>query len=117
MRKPLSLTFETDFRSGFVRPAMNYDAKGPTVLQTLVYWLDAAWRAPAPSPSPRIRDDHESVALFHPYAVDTAAMREPVLCATPRQENFNTIEFPSREEKEPTTYKGAYGQETIESFD
>lgn len=96
---------------------MEYDAKGPTVLQTLVYWLDAAWRAPALKPTPRIRDDREPIKLFHPYTVDAAAMCEPVLSATPRQENFNIIEFPSREEKEPTTYKGEYGQETIASFD
>ena len=94
---------------------MDYDSTGPTVLQTLVYWLDAAWRAPGPSPSPRLRD--EPIGLFQPYPVDPFTMCEPVLNATPRQEVFNTIEFPRRDEKEPTTYKGTYGQEMIHSFD
>lgn len=96
---------------------MEYDTTGPTILQTLVYWLDAAWRAPTPRASPRLRDNQETVAPFHPYAIDAISTREPVLSATPRQENFNTIEFPKRDEEEPTTYKGTYGQEMIESFD
>ena len=91
---------------------MDYDTKGPTVLQTLIYWLDVAWRAPAPSGSPKLRDSQGPIAPFHLNAIE-----EPVLNATLRQENFNTVEFPKRDGKGTTTYKGAYGQEMIESFD
>jgi len=36
--------FTESYRAAFVRDAMNYDEQCPTVLQTLVFWMDAAMR-------------------------------------------------------------------------
>jgi len=36
--------FTESYRTGFVRHAMSYDAQSPTVLQTLIFWMDAAMR-------------------------------------------------------------------------